>query len=236
MSARTASGRERGRPPCSRRTLIPSSRGSNWGLSPSWPGVRMILIGIPLPSTARWILLLSPPRERPIPSPSTAMASRADSPFFPAPAACWWARTHGRIDTDDPLDLPDGIVLHDRLVQDLLPGAIQRPPPQPFVRGLPPPVPVRQVPPRRAGTQLEQDRVDHVPVIPPLPAAPGRREQRLDPRPRLISQFTSANHTTGLTQPRPAAQMIRRTGPSHRPELGRVHPISGMGTGVGRPQ
>jgi hypothetical protein len=45
-----------------------------WGLSPAWPAVSRIRIGLSRPSTARWILVLSPPRDRPRFSPSTARA------------------------------------------------------------------------------------------------------------------------------------------------------------------
>jgi hypothetical protein len=133
----------------------------------------MVLIGFPRPSTARRILLLSPPgsaqsllRRLRRPRP------QADSPLFPGPGGMLVCPDDGRIDTDDPLDLADPVVLHDRLGKDLRPCAIQRPPPQPLVRSLPRPVPLRHVPPGRTGAQFEQDRVDHLPVIPPLPPRP----------------------------------------------------------------
>lgn len=49
-------------------------------------------------STARCSLVVRPPRERPRPwSPGSVETppggSFCRSPFFPAPAACWWART-----------------------------------------------------------------------------------------------------------------------------------------------
>src|SRR5690606_21126598 len=48
------------------------SNGTSCGLSPAWPGVRITLIGSPRPSVARWILVVSPPRERPSASPARA--------------------------------------------------------------------------------------------------------------------------------------------------------------------
>lgn len=83
---------------------------------------------------------------------------------------------HAGIDTEDPLDLTDRVVLDDGLGQDLLPRAVHRPFPQPLMGGLPRPVTFRHIAPRGPGAQLEQDRVDHLPVIPPLPTAPGSRK------------------------------------------------------------
>jgi hypothetical protein len=59
----------RGRPrPPGRRTRMPSSTGSNCVLSWRCPGVITTESGRPLPSQARWNLVVSPPRLRPSPS------------------------------------------------------------------------------------------------------------------------------------------------------------------------
>jgi hypothetical protein len=56
----------------------------------------MIDIGRPRPSTARWILLVSPPRDRPEGIPFDGKGFDpvgGAAPFLRAPAECWWART-----------------------------------------------------------------------------------------------------------------------------------------------
>lgn len=85
--ARTRSGRSRGRPGPFRRTEIWSSSGSSCGLSPARPRVRMIDMGRPQPSTARWVLLVRPPQDRPRASPSTTRSSTQEVvvPPFPGP-------------------------------------------------------------------------------------------------------------------------------------------------------
>src|SRR5690606_247771 len=96
------------------------------------------------------------------------------------------------VDREHPLDLPDRVVLDLHVVQDLVPGTVRGPQPQPLVRRLPWAVLGRHVAPRRPGAQPPQDRVDHLPVITPAPTTPGRdRQQRLDPRPRRVSQLTT---------------------------------------------
>src|SRR5690606_5433543 len=71
----------------------------------------------------------------------------------------------------------------------------------PLVRRLPWAVLGRHVAPRRPGAQPPQDRVDHLPVITPAPTTPGRdRQQRLDPRPRRVSQLTTPHtHNPDIT-------------------------------------
>lgn len=101
---------------------------------------------------------------------------------------------HARVDRDHPLDLADRIVLDDHLVQDLLPGAVRGPQSQPFMCGLPGAVPFGQVTPRCTGAQLPQDRVDHLPMITPPPTPARYRQQRFNPRPRPIRQFTPTCH------------------------------------------
>lgn len=87
--------------------------------------------------------------------------------------------------------------------------------------GLPGPIPLRQVTPRRPGAQLPQDAVDHLAVIPPLAATTtATRQHGLDPRPRPISQFTPANHRpTTLAN----THAIHRTRPSRPADLRGLH-------------
>ena len=74
-----------------------------------------------------------------------------------------------------------------------------RPAGEPLMRGLPRPVSLRQVPPRRAGAFHPADRVDDLPMIAPLPATDRlRRQQRLQHSPFLAAQITT-RHTGPTT-------------------------------------
>src|SRR4051794_4862326 len=86
--------------------------------------------------------------------------------------------------------------------------------PQPLRGGLPRPVALGKIPPRRTGAQLPPDRVDHLPVIPP-PPAPATRcgQQRLDPRPGDIGQLSATTIEQAFAR---TPQLIRRTRPSRR--------------------
>jgi hypothetical protein len=100
----------------------------------------------------------------------------------------------GGVDAEGPFDVPDGVVLDNDLVKDPFPGAVRGPFPQPLVGGLPGPVSLGQVSPWGAGPQLPQDRVDHLPVIAPLPTPTTHRQQRPNPSPRHIGQLTTSHH------------------------------------------
>ena len=64
---------------------------------------------------------------------------------------------------------------------------------------LPRPVPLRQIPPGRAGLQLPQDAVDDRAMISPLPATcASPRQQGLNDRPRPIGQLVSSCHLATL--------------------------------------
>jgi hypothetical protein len=89
------------------------------------------------------------------------------SPFFAGPSRMLVGPHVAGVHADRPLHVPDQVVLDDH-VEDAFPGAVGGPGPQPLVRGLPRPVAVGQ--PRRPGAQFPQDRVDHLPVIAPIPA------------------------------------------------------------------
>lgn len=88
----------------------------------------------------------------------------------------------GGVDRDDPVEVAFGVGLGKQGGEDLLPGAVGGPLPQPVVSALPRAEVLRPVRPRCASAVLERDRVDHLPVIPPPPALPRGpvRQQRLD--------------------------------------------------------
>src|SRR5690606_29921743 len=125
----------------------------------------------------------------------------SDSPLFAGSRRMVMSPHVRGVDREHPLDLPDRVVLDLHLVQDLVPGTVRGPQPQPLVRRLPWAVLGRHVAPRRPGAQPPQDRVDHLPVITPAPTTPGRdRQQRLDPRPRRVSQLTTPHtHNPDIT-------------------------------------
>src|SRR5712692_4556116 len=68
LSAIVRPGRRRGRPFPRRRMLMASISGMNRGESPCWPGLVSRATGRQRRSAVRWILVVSPPRERPIAS------------------------------------------------------------------------------------------------------------------------------------------------------------------------
>src|SRR5665647_3772442 len=63
LSARTRSGRVRGRPRPPVDTVMVSSTASKNDVSAACPAVRTSPSGRPLPSAARWILQVIPPRD-----------------------------------------------------------------------------------------------------------------------------------------------------------------------------
>src|SRR5699024_11171798 len=109
-----------------------SSRTST-SMAPSWrcPPVSTIASGIPLPSTAAWILLPSPPRERPIACPSGS--SGAGVLWF-ALAPCGLVRAGGvgavlmgaadrGVHRSRPVDLPGRVSFGHQLCMDLVPDS-----------------------------------------------------------------------------------------------------------------
>ncbi len=61
--------------------------------------------------------------------------------------------------------------------------------------GLPRPIPLGQVRPRRPGPQPPQHTIDHLPVITPRPTTPIHlRQQGLYPLPCRLRQLTSTCH------------------------------------------
>lgn len=114
-------------------------------------------------------------------------------PLLRAPAACWCARqtvesTFVHVPGDQPARVGAGL----QLSEDPRPGAVALPAPEQAVRGLPRPVPLRYVPPRRTRPGPPPDRVHLVP-----PCERGRsaalargRQQRLQHRPLTLGQIS----------------------------------------------
>ncbi len=177
LSAIARPGRRRGRPGPRRWMRIASMSGTKRGESPCWPQPVSRAMGRQRRSAARWIFVVSPPRDRPI-------ASRPDFvSFATAPRAIISSRDaagtgrvlmgpgHGGIGADRPVAALGLIAPGPQPVQDLLPGPVQGPAPMPVIDRLPVPEALGQVPPRAARPGPEEDPVDHRPVIGPPAAA-----------------------------------------------------------------
>lgn len=181
----------------------------NAGASPAWPGVTTKASGRQRLLAARWILVVKPRGN----VRGHGRPARRLGPLLTGPGGVLVGANDGGVDRDDPVEVAFGVGLGEQSGEDLLPGAVGGPRPQPVVGTLPRPKVLGQVHPGCPGAVLERDRVDHLPVITP-PSSPLRcpvRQQRLDPHPLGISQrHTSTND-----------QMIRRKRPS-RPSLGRA--------------
>src|SRR6516162_10549768 len=109
----------------------------NRGQSPCWPGVKMPVTGRQRRSAARWILVDSPPRERPSAS-RTARATRFLSfdgaprdqlrgQLVPGSGGVLVRADHGGIGAEGPLRPLGLIALGPQSAQDLLPGPVTRP-------------------------------------------------------------------------------------------------------------
>jgi len=112
-----------------------------------------------------------------------------------APAACWCARTEleSTEKTHSTFPTASSFTTTSSRMRSQVPSAVQRRRCSWAVfQG---PVALREITPRSPSAQLPQDRVDHLPVIPPLAATTtATRQQRLDPRPRCIRQLAPPNH------------------------------------------
>lgn len=147
LSARTRSGRLRGLPGPRRGTRMASSTGSNCGESPRWPAMITTLTGFRPCSTARWILVVRPPRERPGPwsAGSTAMppgGSFCRSPFR-CPGGVLVGPADGGVDIHVPGDQALRVRLSLELSDDPGPRAIALPAPEQVVDPFPGPVAFR---------------------------------------------------------------------------------------------
>ena len=130
-----------------------------------------------------WILVVSPPRERP------RAWSLLAAPF--PVAACWWART--RVQSSIRYSLSGSSMSSG---EHPLPHARLRPAREALVHALPLAVPLGQVAPVRAGPQHPQNAIHEQAVVAPGPAriAGLARQQLGDPRPLRVAQLVSLDH------------------------------------------
>src|SRR4051794_5075467 len=180
--------------------------GSNALLSCAWPAVMWRATMEPCLSQARWILVVKPPRERPSAwlSGSWSCArlrppSRCElPPLFPPSSG-------GPASPDDgPVDAPQVVIDPALIVQfvqqrgdDAGPRAIPAPSVESGEHGLPRPVALGEVAPRRAGVQDPKDTIDDRPVVTRRPAhltgAGPLTEQGRDAGPLLVRQLVAAH-------------------------------------------
>lgn len=203
---------------------------TNAGASPAWPGVSTKAGGLQRLSAARWILVVSPPRERP-------RAWSAGSPFGPlltGPGGVLVSADDRGVDGDDPVEVAFGVGLGEQGGEDPRPGPVRGPHTQAVVGALPRAEVLGQVHPLRPGAVLERDRVDHLPVNTPPPTPPRcpGRQQRLDPCPLGVSQRHTSTSDPTIRRKRP-----RRPGPGteltppETPVLGRRQLSAGTARG-----
>src|SRR3954447_4721145 len=235
LSASTWSGRVRGRPGRPSLTRMPPTTVVNNDVSAALPAVSTRLSGLPLPSVARWIVQVIPPLDRPI-----AWSGGSDSPsflsFHPAPCVALECRAvfvdpgDRGVHRDDPVDLSGrGRGGLDR-GQDPRPGPVGRPGREALIDRVPVTEPLRHIPPRRAGSKPPRDslhRRTHVHHRPPPALRLGK--QRLQNRPRFISNLLPHHHEPTLAAPPPRIDYQHALGrPSHRPPA--PFPHAGVGS------
>src|ERR1017187_783472 len=166
LSAIARPGRRRGLPGPRRAMRIASISGMNRGESPCWPGLVSRATGRQRRSAARGILVVSPPRDRPIASrPDFLSFGKAPREVISGPDAagpgCVLTGAGDRgIGAHRPVPALSLITSGPQSVQDSLPGAVQRPPAMPVIDRLPVPEALGQVPPRAARPGAEEDPDD----------------------------------------------------------------------------
>ena len=209
LSARTRTGRVRGRPGPTRGTAIASSSGANIGESPPWPGPRSTTRGRPLPSHRWWILV-----RQPAAGAADRVVRRLDEQILvipqipPCPAgqvrAVLVRAVDRGVDTDRPVDLPDLVGVREQRRSGSashVPSPAE--PAVPLPRGLPRPELLRQVPPRDPRPEPVHDRLNDRSMItePVAPLTIRRRHQRRDQRPMGIGQHSGTRHAPTITDP-----------------------------------
>src|SRR5699024_10685653 len=213
-----------------------SSRTST-SMAPSWrcPPVSTIASGIPLPSTAAWILLPRPPRERPTACPSGSSCARF---LWFAFAPCGLVRAGGvgpvlvgtvdrRVHRHRPVDVTASISLSHQYRVDLVPHSQPRVEVVALPHRLPGSEPLPgQIPPRNTSPSTIDDALhDHPVVLERMPLTTlVRGQQRLNPLPLLIRKSPipgrcSSSHPSTLKAKPPHIWETRPSSPMATPLL-----------------
>src|SRR5215469_4252156 len=152
-----------------------SSNGSAQARSWVCPGVSITSTGLPSASTTTCILVVSPPRDRPI----------AWSPFFFVRRRCaggrarWWRRSSCIV-----------VVITRQQLENALENAALRPPIEALVDDLPIAKTLREIAPRDTSSKSEENRFDEQSVVRRSPShmAFAARQKILDPIPLIVAQ------------------------------------------------
>src|SRR6185369_3485432 len=131
-------------------------RASSCLLSWTWPPVRMKRSGLPSASTTALILVLGPPRERPIASSSV--------PLFCA--RCMLVCTDDSGIDDEVLV----VRIFTQLVEDMLPNAVLRPSSETLELTVPVPELVRKIAPGRSRSENPEHTIDEAAIVLAVPS------------------------------------------------------------------
>jgi hypothetical protein len=161
---------------------MPASSVSASVTSAAWPALKRQRARLPSPSTRAWILVVRPPRERPI----------ARAPLFLG-ASRMPMNTHDRTVDKDLLDV--GIA--GQGVEDALPDATLPPACEPLVDAVPGPERLGQIAPRRSRAGHPQDRLDEQPIVRRRASAVSglARQQVCDTLPLIVTPIQT-RHTS----------------------------------------
>src|SRR5258706_12192860 len=156
----------------------------------AWPALSFKEIGLPLASTRAWILVVSPPRERPCiwlqGCPQRRRGSRPRGPPFDVGGVLMDA-DRGAVD-----HLQVAVVRLGNSVVNAIPDAELAPPHKAVVAGRCRPIALGNVGPWRARAQPPIDAVEDAAVVRPRHAAGLVRKQRLADGPFEIGQLITA--------------------------------------------
>src|SRR5690554_6014645 len=169
--------------PSPRRSSISNALLPSW----AWPGVSLRATGRPLASTRAWILVVNPPRERPMHRGSGSSPTAVFGPLFCVRTMLVNA-DRGTVD-----HLEVALVSGRNCFVNSVPDAQFPPPHEAVVAGRRRTIALRYVGPGRSRAQAPENPVQHLAIIHPWLAARLVRQQRLNDRPFKISDLVAAS-------------------------------------------
>ncbi len=153
--------------------------------------------GRPVSSASRWILVLSPPRERP-----RALSSE---PLFAARGRLLVSAHDGRVDHQVLI-----LFVRHKVGENALPDTRSRPAHEPRMHALVLAVTLRKIMPTGPRTKHPRYSVDELAIVRCSTAnmLHSARKRVLDPLPLPFAQLISTRHATSATNQTPAAKSI----------------------------